>query len=85
MLNVHHRKRNGLQDQPNQDKEIVPTYFGHGPIRKQKMVNRCNPLITRCKWTNKASEEAMDAIENGTTSLRKASRHWNIYTSYLIV
>jgi hypothetical protein len=23
-------------------------------------------------------EEAMDAIENGTTSLRKASKHWNI-------
>jgi hypothetical protein len=23
-------------------------------------------------------EEAMDAIENGTTSLRKASTHWNI-------
>jgi len=23
-------------------------------------------------------EEAMDAIENGTTSLRKANRHWNI-------
>jgi hypothetical protein len=23
-------------------------------------------------------EEARDAIENGTTSLRKVSRHWNI-------
>jgi hypothetical protein len=38
-------------------------------------VNRCNPLITRGKWTNEALEEAMDAFENGTTSLRKASRH----------
>jgi hypothetical protein len=29
----------------------------------------------RGKWTNEALKEAMDAIENGTTSLRKASRH----------
>jgi len=27
---------------------------------------------------NEALEEAMDAIENGTTSLKKANRHWNI-------
>jgi hypothetical protein len=24
-------------------------------------------------------DEAMDAIENGTTLLRKVSRHWNIF------
>jgi hypothetical protein len=31
------------------------------------------------KWTNEALEEAMDAIENGTTSLRKkVSRHYSI-------
>ncbi len=41
-------------------------------------MNRCNFLITRSKWTNEALEEAMDAIENGKTSLKKASRHWNI-------
>ncbi len=35
-------------------------------------------LITKGKWTNEALEEAMDAIENGTTFLKKASRHWNI-------
>jgi hypothetical protein len=27
---------------------------------------------------NEALEEAMDVIENGTTSLKKANRHWNI-------
>jgi hypothetical protein len=42
------------------------------------MVNRCNRLITRGKWTNKALEKAMDVIENGTTSLRKTNKHWNI-------
>ncbi len=43
--------------------------------RKHGRVNRCSPLITRGKWTSEALEGAMDAIENGTTSLRKASRH----------
>ncbi len=28
--------------------------------------------------TNEALEEAMDVIENGTISLKKASTHWNI-------
>jgi len=32
-------------------------------------------LITRGKWTNEALEEAMDAIENGTTLLKKTNRH----------
>jgi hypothetical protein len=41
------------------------------------------PLITRGIWTNETLEEAMDAIENGTTSLRKASRHWNILLTSL--
>jgi hypothetical protein len=72
MINVHHRRRNGLQEEPNQDKENVP------PPRKQRKINICSPLIIKGKWTSEALEEAMDAIENGTISLRKASRHWNI-------
>jgi hypothetical protein len=48
--------------------------LGEEPTRKKK-VNRCNPLITRGKWTNEALEEAMDAIENGTTSFGKASKY----------
>jgi hypothetical protein len=46
--------------------------------KKCKKFNKCNPLITRGKWTNEALEEAMDAIQNVTTSLRKANKHWNI-------
>jgi hypothetical protein len=38
---------------------------------------------SRCKWTNKALKKAIDAIENGTTSLKKASRHWNILLTSL--
>jgi len=44
-------------------------------IRKQKKVNGCNPLIIEGKWTSEALEEAMDVIENGTTSLRKTNKH----------
>jgi hypothetical protein len=41
--------------------------------KKKKKVKRCNPLITRGKWTNEQLEDAMDVVENGTISLRKAS------------
>jgi len=41
----------------------------------KKRVNKCSLLIIRNKWTNETLEEAMDVIKNGTTSLRKASRH----------
>ncbi len=78
MINVLHRKQNELQEKPSQDKENVPPSCGQEPTRRQKRVNKCSPLITRGKWTNEALEEAMDAIENGTNSLRKASRHQNI-------
>jgi transposase-like protein len=56
--------------------------LGKEPTRKKK-VNKCNPLITKGKWISEALEEAMDAIENGTTSLRKASKDWNIPLSSL--
>jgi hypothetical protein len=46
--------------------------------KNKKRINKCNPLITRSKQTGEALEGAMDAIENGTTSLRKASRNCNI-------
>jgi hypothetical protein len=32
-------------------------------------------MNTKGKWTNKTLKEAMDVIENGTTSWRKVSRH----------
>jgi len=47
--------------------ENFPPSFQHEPIKKQISVNRCNPLIIRSKWTNEASEESMDVIENGIT------------------
>jgi hypothetical protein len=75
MINVPCIKPSGLQDQRSQNNENVPPSFEHEPTRKQKKINRCSPLITKGKWINEALKEAMDAIENGTTSLRKASRH----------
>jgi hypothetical protein len=75
-------KQSGLQEELSQDKENVPPSCEHEPTRKHKRVDRCDFPIVRGKWTNEAMEEAMDAIENGTISLRKASRHYNmIFTS----
>jgi hypothetical protein len=39
------------------------------------MVNRYNSLSTREKWSFEGLEKAMDVVENGTTSMRKASGH----------
>jgi hypothetical protein len=78
MINFFCRKGSELQEEPIQDKENVPPSFGQKPARKQRRVNRCNHLITRGKWISEALEEAMDVIENGITSLRKSSKHWNV-------
>jgi hypothetical protein len=47
-------------------------------VTKQQIINKSNPINTRSKWSTQALEKAMDVIERGTTSLRKANRHWNI-------
>jgi hypothetical protein len=74
MINVPCRRRSGLQEEPSQGKEIVPPSLGQELARKQSIVNRCNPLITRGKPTSEAFEKAMDEIKNGATSLRKVDR-----------
>jgi hypothetical protein len=51
--------------------------LGQNQQKNKKKVNRCNQVNTRGKWINVALEEAMDAIENGT-SLGKLMKHWNI-------
>jgi len=50
------------------------TIFWQELGKKQKKVNRCNPLFTKGKWTNEQLEEAMDAVENGTIFLKRANR-----------
>ncbi len=75
VINVPCRRRSGLQEETNQAKDNVPSSFGQEPSRKQRRVNRCSPLIIKGKWISEALEEAMDAIENGTISLKKANRH----------
>jgi len=78
MINVFCRRRSGMQEESSLNKESVAPSCGQKPTRKWRRINRCGLLITRGKWTNEALEKAMDVIENGTTSLRKASKHWNI-------
>jgi hypothetical protein len=64
LLNVPRSKQSGLNDQPSQDKEIVPPSFvSQEPTTKQQIVNRSNPIDIRGKWSNQTLEEAMDVIE----------------------
>jgi hypothetical protein len=55
-----------LQEEPSQEKENVPPCFGQEPTRKQRKVNRCNPIIIKGKWISEALEEAIVTIEIGT-------------------
>ncbi len=87
LLNVLYRRQNGLDDQPNHEKENVsPSYRSQEPTTKQQKINKSNPINTRSKWNIHTLKEAMDAIERGTTSLRNASGHQKIpLTSLLII
>jgi hypothetical protein len=76
LLNVPYKRQNGLDDRPNHDKENVPPSFGSQKLTtKQQIINISNPINIK---STQAMEEAMDAVKKGTTSLRKASTHWNI-------
>jgi len=79
MLNVPCRRQSGLDDQPSQDKEnVLPSFGSQELTSKQQRVNKSNPFNNRGKWSTQTLEEAMDVVEKGITSLRKASKHWNI-------
>jgi hypothetical protein len=65
------------------DKKNVQPLFGLEKTKKWQMVNKCNIINWLGKWTNKALEKAMDVVERGTTSLRKANRISNIFFTSL--
>ncbi len=46
-------------------------------------MNQVLLTTTRDMWTYEALELAMDVVENGTYSLRKASKAWNIPMSFV--
>lgn len=61
------------------DKKNLQPLFVLEKTKKLQMVNKCNIVNWRGKWTNKALEKAMDVFERGATSLRKANRTSNIF------
>jgi hypothetical protein len=42
------------------------------------------PKVKRSVWTNELLEEAMDVIERGTHSIRRANKSWNVPMSSLV-
>jgi hypothetical protein len=81
MFNVHHRRQINLQDQLAQDKENVLPPSPKLNNNSERLIDAIQ--LIRGKWTNKTLEKFMDAIEN-KTSLKKASRHWNIPLTSLL-
>jgi len=76
LLNVLCRRQNGLDDQPNHEKEnVTPFSRSQEPTTKQRNVNKSNPISIRGKWSIHTLKEAMDGVERGTISLRNTSRH----------
>jgi hypothetical protein len=61
------------------DKNNFQPLFGLEKTKKWQMVNKCNTVNWGRKWINKVLEKAMDVVERGTTSLRKANRTSNIF------
>ncbi len=59
----------------HQPKNIPPKSH---PIRNPPKAYRLPIVNGRRKWIDEALEEAMDAIEGGNTTLKKANRLWNI-------
>ncbi len=49
--------------------------------KRSTQMNQMLSTTRRGMWTYEALELAMDVVENGTYSLQKASRAWNIPTS----
>ncbi len=75
--NVSHKRTSCVLGQSGAKKKNVqptPTTTHNLAIR----VNRAPPINRKGKWINRDLEEAMDVLERGITTLRKASRHWNI-------
>jgi len=57
----------------------TPLYpFMYAPTTHTHLINRSTPILVHSKWTNQQLEDAMDIMERGQTSLRKANRLWNI-------
>jgi hypothetical protein len=51
--------------------------------KRSSQMNQVLLTTRRDMWTYEPSELAMDVVENGTYSLRKASRAWNIPMSFV--
>jgi hypothetical protein len=66
-----------MLDQLAPNKVNMPPQLKSHPQKKSAKVTR-KLISPRSNWKIEDLEEAMETIEKGCTSLRKASRYWNI-------
>jgi hypothetical protein len=75
-----------MQDQQQSQPTIITISIAqdqrlHFSTRKK---NRLLTIISKGKWTDQQLEDAIDIVESGHTSLRKANKYQNIiFTSLL--
>jgi hypothetical protein len=65
-------------DQTTLDQDNVPPQLASQTRQPCQIINRVLLERKKRKWIDQSLEEAMETIERGTHSLRKASRFWNI-------
>ncbi len=76
MFNVPHRIMSNVLQQPTLDKENIPPQVAlASTTRKPTRVKRGPNAYPKGKWIDQQLEEAMDIVEGGLTSLRKAYKH----------
>ncbi len=84
MFNLPYKRRSNVLQQPTLDKENIPPQIAiASTIQKPTRMRRGLDAYLRGKWTHQQLEEAMDVMEGGLTSMKKASKHWNIPLSSL--
>jgi len=82
MFNVPHRWHNAVIDQTTLDQDNVPTHLASQTRQPCQVINKVPLEKKKGEMDRQSLEEAMEVIERGTRSLKKASRFWNIPFSF---
>ncbi len=83
MLNVLHRRRSGVLDRPEEEKENVPLQIISNTMQRLARTNRVPVTNLRGKCSSESLEVAMDAVERGIIFLRGANKFWGLFVTSL--
>jgi len=75
MMHVPHRRRSSMLNQRFVDKENILLQPKTHQCQKSTRTIKSTTIITKGGWTIEYLEEAMNVMDKGVTSLRRASCH----------